>query len=755
MIKILTIIVITTSLLLSQDSQYIDSLQKVINKSKEADKINHFYKLSNYLADYSPKESIEQAKIGISLAEKSNDSKLGDFYLLMEYNYSNLTKYDSAYLFSLKAQEFFKDQKDTSGMIKAYNVLGIYHMNLNRLDSALKYFEQVKTLSMKTNDTIKLALAYTNMGIIDMNRTDYTKALEKFLLALNIYEKSQNTNNLLNIYVNLGSLLYTTNNYEKAIDYYFKCINLADEANDKTSLWFAYFNLGFVYDEKNDHQKALEYADKALEISEITNNDLNLAYSILSKIQFLIGAKEYRNIDNLFSEVENLWSQLNSPELESYYYDLKCDYAVAKNDYPLAMQYHEKMIKLMENQLYTPENKIYHSIRLGKIQSKLGQSIEGINEIKKAIKTADKNNMLKLKIDGYKNLYEIYEEQGKYQEAFLNLKLHKEFTDSFNVQQSKSRIEELEIIHNIQQKRQETDLLKKENIIQESKLRMQRFIIFISLFALIVAIGTVVIVVKAITNKKRLNRELQRQFLIIESQKTELEKNIASKDKLYSIIGHDLFNAHSNIASFINILRRTVNHLDAKFIEKLTTELELINQNSLNLLNTLVEWGNIQTKKKTYSPSSFNLKAMVHSNLVLFKKNIEEKALQINNLIDNNTEVYADKEILGTVLRNIISNSIKFNNYGGTIEIKNSKSDDKIKIDISDNGIGINEHHLDQLFKLEETIRTKGTSGEKGHGLGLLICKEMMDLHRSAISIESKTNEGTTVTLTIPDERPV
>ena len=112
------------------------------------------------------------------------------------------------------------------------------------------------------------------------------------------------------------------------------------------------------------------------------------------------------------------------------------------------------------------------------------------------------------------------------------------------------------------------------------------------------------------------------------------------------------------------------------------------------------------------------------------------------------------KKLLGSVIRNLFSNAIKYTNYGGRIEINSSKKDGLIYINIIDNGIGIHENNINLLFKIEETITTKGTSGEKGHGLGLIICKEMMDIHKGDITISSKVNEGTTVTLSLPDKKP-
>jgi len=753
--KILIIILTFISLLLSQDQMYIDSLKNELPKIYGEDKIDNYLVLASYLANYNPEEAIKIAKEGIKLSKENNSYKLGLLYYEIDLNFSALTLYDSAYYYSSKSKDYYISQNDSLGLLYAINSIGIYYNKTNQLDKAIQTFTELKEIAISQNSTQHLGTAYINLGIIDLNQGRYSEALEKYLKALNIDEKDKNKYRKTNTYVNLGSLLGITNNYEKSTEYFFKAKHLAEEAKDYYHLWFIHNNLSFLYQKQKDYPKAIEQAEKSIEIAKISNNNLNLVFSLLSKLQYLIEYDKFSNVDSLFMSINQLLVNVNSKDAESYVYDLKCDYEIKMGNYNKALTYHNKMMKINETINYAPDSKINHAIRLGNIYTKLDKKNEGIALIQNAILEADNLELIDLKKNAYENLYKIYKDELNYKNALEYLKLYTDFSDSLYHLQKKSNIEELEIIHKIEQKNKETEILKKENEIAEDQLSNQKYIITSGIFIIILSLGILLIFMKFYLSKRKINKQLQKQYSIIEEQKNELEKSVASKDKLYSIIGHDLFNAHSNISSFINILKRTINNLDPKFIEKLTTELETINNNSLQLLDTLVEWGEIQTKKKTFSPSSFNLKAMAYNNLLLFKKNIEEKSIQIDNKIANDTEIFADKGLLGTVLRNIISNSIKFVNYGGTLEVNDSKENGRININIIDNGIGIHEHNLNLLFKIEETITTKGTSGEKGHGLGLIICKEMMDLHNGNINIQSTVDVGTTITLTLPNDKPL
>jgi len=152
----------------------------------------------------------------------------------------------------------------------------------------------------------------------------------------------------------------------------------------------------------------------------------------------------------------------------------------------------------------------------------------------------------------------------------------------------------------------------------------------------------------------------------------------------------------------------------------------------------------------SFNPESVDLFLEIKSILELFDANAGSKNITIVNNVKINTYIEADKNMIRTVLYNLISNAIKFTNQKGQVSVKSEKIDDHIEISVSDNGVGIPRENLEKLFKLDSNITTKGTSNEKGTGLGLLLCKEMIEKHNGSISVESEEGKGTTFRVIFP-----
>ncbi len=752
--KSLITIIVFVSLLLGHNPEYIDSLENELRHSDGPEKIDNLLLMANHYYHHDPAKSIEIAQKAKSISHDHDNYKLGELYLLMELCHSKATHFDSSLYYSQKALDFYREKQDTIGIARALNSIGIHYNDTNKPQKARKYYEKVRDLAEAKIMNNYLGAAYINLGILDFHAGKFSKALKQYLLALNIDQKDSNEFRLVNTYVNLGSLFLTTNNYEKSSEYFYEGMALAEKNDDNYHLWYIYHNLGFLYEKKENYKKAIEYADKSLEIAEITNDNLTRTYSVLSKIEFLIKASDYNDLDSLFKIADQYIEKIDYPDAIAYKLGLRRDYAMKQENYEQALNYHNQSVAILDTITYPPDLRISDTIKKGEILANLGKPGQATTLLNDILSETDELDLLDLKVDVYEALYKIYEDQQDIEKAFANLKHYTEYQDKMVAEERKAHIEELEIIHNIKNQQQETELLKKEKLIAESKLKTQKAIItaFVFIFILIATIAIINII--SIINKRKINKKLQKQNKTIQRQKEELEKTIASKDRLYAIIGHDLYNAHSNISSFINVLNRSMEKIDRQFLKKLTKELDQINSNSLNLLDTLMEWGRIQTKKTNYSPVNFNLKAMVYNNLLLFKKNIEEKTLQIDNFVGNRTEVYADKNMVATVLRNVLSNAIKFTPIEGTIEINDAQDDQYIYINVIDNGVGMSKNLQEKLFKIEETISTRGTSGEKGHGLGLIICKELVDLHKGDIIVKSAPGKGTTVTIKLLIREP-
>lgn len=244
--------------------------------------------------------------------------------------------------------------------------------------------------------------------------------------------------------------------------------------------------------------------------------------------------------------------------------------------------------------------------------------------------------------------------------------------------------------------------------------------------------------------------ERKEQELIIKNQNEELLRMNAAKDKFFSIIAHDLKNPFSAIIGSSELMLSRVEDNNLPEIDKLA---QIINQSSkkaLDLLLNLMDWSQIQTGRMNFVPEVIDLKILVDESLILLGCNAEEKTITIRNLVSEQTYIQVDRLMMSTVLRNLISNAIKYSHTNDRISISSEKIENELVVQIQDNGIGIEKSEIIKLFKIDGITSTLGTRKEKGTGLGLILCKEFIEKNKGRIWVESKVNEGTTFYFSLP-----
>ena len=247
----------------------------------------------------------------------------------------------------------------------------------------------------------------------------------------------------------------------------------------------------------------------------------------------------------------------------------------------------------------------------------------------------------------------------------------------------------------------------------------------------------------------RLAEELAQQTQDLRLINTELEHLNRTKDKFFSIIAHDLRNPFNAIIGFSELLRNDFDDMDRQ--QKLNL-LELINVSSetaFNLLENLLQWARTQTDKIKFNPENFDLAEAIRSVINLHGINAEKKGVTFRIGIQDQTMVYADKNMINAVLRNLISNAIKYSGLGGEIILSASESADMVEVMVRDKGIGMNKENLGKLFRIDTYHSTSGTMGESGTGLGLLICKEFVEKNNGRIKASSIEGSGTILSFTL------
>lgn len=257
-------------------------------------------------------------------------------------------------------------------------------------------------------------------------------------------------------------------------------------------------------------------------------------------------------------------------------------------------------------------------------------------------------------------------------------------------------------------------------------------------------------IIKYLAVKEDITERKKIEDALIKSEK-ELTQVNATKNMFFSVIAHDLIGPIGNFTQLLNLLKENFNDISNNEKLDYINLLMRLSSKTNNLLEDLLLWARIQMNTVDFSINKVNLKTLIKNSSEIVKEKANEKNIEIKTLVDD-INIDINEESIKTVIRNLLSNSIKFSHKNSQIEINSRLLQDNntIEISIKDKGIGITKKNIDKLFKIETSFSTFGTEKEKGTGLGLILCKELIEKNNGKIWVESKENEGSTFFFTLP-----
>ncbi len=249
--------------------------------------------------------------------------------------------------------------------------------------------------------------------------------------------------------------------------------------------------------------------------------------------------------------------------------------------------------------------------------------------------------------------------------------------------------------------------------------------------------------IRDITERKKTEDKLK-------ENEVRLSELNATKDKFFSIIAHDLKSPFTSIMGFSELLKEQIQEKNYDSVEQYAGYIYKSSQHALDLLLNLMEWSQLQTGKIKFAPQNFEIAGLINEVYQLVTDLAQQKSITIQFKYPENLIVFADKAMFSMILRNLISNAIKFTKPGGQVEISIESKTSLLEVSVSDNGIGIRKEDIEKLFRIDESHTTLGTENEQGTGLGLLLCNEFIDLHKGSIRVESQLGKGSTFSFIIP-----
>ncbi len=247
-------------------------------------------------------------------------------------------------------------------------------------------------------------------------------------------------------------------------------------------------------------------------------------------------------------------------------------------------------------------------------------------------------------------------------------------------------------------------------------------------------------------------KKIKEKNKIIELNNIKLQELNIKKDKFFSIIAHDLRGPIGALSQLGQVLLENHDEIPLKERETIISSITDSSKNTFNLLENLLQWSRSESGRLTSKPICININEIIDNNVNILKESITKKGISIKKELFEYSKAFADYNMISTVIRNILSNAIKFVHENGNIIITSEmyEKENKVKISISDDGVGMEQHILNKLFAIDSDYSTKGTNNESGTGLGLKLCKEFVSNNNGEIIVLSKVNEGSTFTIILP-----
>jgi two-component system sensor histidine kinase/response regulator len=252
---------------------------------------------------------------------------------------------------------------------------------------------------------------------------------------------------------------------------------------------------------------------------------------------------------------------------------------------------------------------------------------------------------------------------------------------------------------------------------------------------------------KRLNEMEELNTSLE---ILVEQRTSKLIEIVSTNGKFLSIIAHDLRSPFSSILGILELLKLSLKDFNKDEVAEYVDIVYNSANNTLILLDNLLVWAVSQNKEKNFNPIKINLYDLLREEIESLKTLARQKQIALSHSVEPGLNVTADLQMVKTILRNLINNAIKYTNINGEITINASELKQFVEVTVKDNGIGISAENQKKLFQIDTFHSTPGTHDEKGTGLGLLLCKEFVELHGGNIRIESEAGKGSRFAFTLP-----
>jgi signal transduction histidine kinase len=648
-------------------------------------------------------------------AGTSSEKLTALFYLA---NHSRYFATDTAIHYAYMALNLAKETHNLFSELDAHFELAFDFQNRWQLDSSRRHYDLAEERSVQAASPIGQSRVYSHKGEFYEAIGKRDSSLFCHLKALELAEKSGYVNEKASTLAIIAKYYTRQHEYAKALPYGLESLHIWEKA-DSSNTAGVLSDIGNIYYGENNFPKALEYYQAAYKKSRSAGDLLGYGYSL-------------NNIGLVY---------------------------MAEKDYGRAISYYLQSMKYYRMDL----NKIGLANTAGNLANayfQAGNMSLSQQYAKESISWAKQVNDKAMIAGDYDILARTYEKLGDYSQAYHYMQQRSIYSDSVHSADIARKVTDIQTHYEISQKEAENKALKADRARQDIYIQRQKQLGFLISVILLLSIFITFVIYRASRHQQKNIERLEQQKELIEDknielerlnrettlQKQELEKANRFRDKMFSIISHDFRSPLISLQGVLYMLKE--NAISQEELRIMSGEIiEQVNVTS-DFLENLLNWA--QSQMQGYKPfiRPIDLYITVEELFYLFKTQARHKNIELLNEIPRNLEIMADANMIKLVLRNFISNAIKFTTEG-SVTVRVEQAENQVVLSVQDTGKGIPEEIRDKLFS-SDGYTTPGTANERGTGLGLTLCREFVEINGGSVRIESKMGEGSTFSFSIP-----
>lgn len=616
----------------------------------------------------------------------------------------------------LNAIAIYTTLGDSSKLLNSYSGLGTTMCEQNSYHEGALYQRKALTFfKVGDQDSLSYYSLLANLAVSYNMAKEVDKALSEYLRVKAFFERNGYDGNVAVVENNIGEL-YRENfgNHEVAIDHYRKAAELNIAKGQDNHLVQNYHNMNIAFQGLMQYDSSYHYLKKSMVLRERVMGRGGMAIS--------------------YYALGQLYMRTNKPD--------SAEWAFIET------------LTISEERGIEP-GMFYGSMGLAELYESQGKTTRAASEYSTALSHAREIGSSILEAEVREKIYHFYKSNQNHKAALEHFEVLNALRDSISQNQNQSRLAEVKTRYEMDIAESENEALKARQEAQELEIERQNwFLLGLSVVLLIIVLATVFL---AWANRQRklaldkeveAKRELELQYLKVKEQEVKLSEANELKTKIFSVLGHDLRSPLVNISSMLHLI--SAKEITSDELENLLGHLQLETDLSINTLQNILQWSRMQMNNSAVECKHISVRDTIRDLRQIFESSVRLKSLTLHFSDECGDDLWVDENQFKSIATNLISNAIKFSPSGSSIEVVFRSLESEVLFSVSDRGVGFDETVLNQIHAGAKPVSAKGTSGEKGTGIGLQIVRDFVAAHRGRLELSNNQHGGAAVKVYLP-----